>query len=228
MFCPKCGNEVPDGAAFCGQCGNKFEARGAARQQVSSQAPGIRNASSKPSIQSAAIAAAVCAALCIVFSLLPWFELSASMMTVSGYASGAASFFGASSGTMEFEESYSVWNIMGLASTFSDYASAYSSLGINSGASGAAALITILSWGCFALWLVAAILLLWGCISALWRHAVAALRAGSVVMVVAVIAFYAFAGALGADTGSATAFPIVCAVLAVVAFACSFGVRKKA
>ena len=26
MFCPKCGNQVPDGAAFCNACGNKLEA----------------------------------------------------------------------------------------------------------------------------------------------------------------------------------------------------------
>lgn len=27
MFCPNCGNQVPDGAAFCASCGNKLEAQ---------------------------------------------------------------------------------------------------------------------------------------------------------------------------------------------------------
>ena len=25
MFCPKCGNQLPDGSAFCGKCGAKLE-----------------------------------------------------------------------------------------------------------------------------------------------------------------------------------------------------------
>lgn len=24
MFCPKCGEKIPDGVAFCPKCGNKF------------------------------------------------------------------------------------------------------------------------------------------------------------------------------------------------------------
>ena len=47
MFCPKCGNQVPDGAAFCNACGNKLEAQAApqpayatpVQQQSAYQAP---------------------------------------------------------------------------------------------------------------------------------------------------------------------------------------------
>lgn len=42
MFCPNCGNQVPDGAGFCGSCGSKIEAAQpaySAPQQPAYEAP---------------------------------------------------------------------------------------------------------------------------------------------------------------------------------------------
>lgn len=38
MFCKNCGNQLPDGAVFCGSCGTKVEAQ-AAPQQTAYSAP---------------------------------------------------------------------------------------------------------------------------------------------------------------------------------------------
>ena len=48
MFCPKCGNQVPDGRAFCGQCGTPV-AQQAPQQPQPSYQPPYQPASQQPS-----------------------------------------------------------------------------------------------------------------------------------------------------------------------------------
>lgn len=49
MFCPKCGNQIEDGSAFCGKCGANVGQRGAA-------APGETSPAGSPSLQGMAAA----------------------------------------------------------------------------------------------------------------------------------------------------------------------------
>lgn len=239
MFCPKCGNEVPDGAAFCGQCGNKFES-------VPSAAAGGNATAAKPAGSQAGvasglktngmgIAAAVLAVVALVFSFMPWFDISLQMLGLAGAASGLASgvntLFGSATGsyapTMDVEESYAVWNLIGLADAFKSYAQAYSSLG-GSRAAGAAVVISIFSWTCLILWVVTLALTIWGAIVAFAKGGMGVLRAACASMAITVIVFFVFAGAMESDTGTANAMPVICLILSVVAFCCSFAAKKRA
>lgn len=139
MFCPKCGNQLPDGSAFCGKCGAKLgtskgvtPAVGVAGSAPST--PTAPNAASSRSAASAvastkisplAMAAAVLAAVAVVLSLLPWLEVDPMVSAASGYAGGFASLLGADEGSFSFDESYAVWALPSFAGAFGDYASLY-------------------------------------------------------------------------------------------------------
>lgn len=239
MFCPKCGNQVPDGAAFCGQCGNKFENAPSAPTGTPASAgtlKGTAGPSATPSLKltPVGIAAAIVAVVALIFSFMPWFEISSQMSMVSGAASGIASgvssLFGGSStagSSLSFEDSYAVWNLIGMADSFKEYANIYSSFG-GSKASGAVVVTTLFSWACLILWLVSLVLTIWGAIAAFAKGSVGILRTSSILMIVTVVVFYIFAMAMGSDTGSANAMPVLCLILSIVSFVCSFMAKKTA
>lgn len=239
MFCPKCGNQVPDGSAFCGQCGNKFESVPSATPSGSFAVakPAGAQAGTAPALKTngMGIAVAVLSVVALIFSFMPWFDISSQMLGLAGAASGLASgvnaLFGSATGsyapTMDVEESYTVWNLIGLADAFKSYAQAYSSLG-GSRAAGAAMVISIFSWACLILWVVTLVLTIWGAIAAFVKGGMGILRAACVFMVITVIVFYVFAGAMESDTGTANAMPVICLILSVVAFCCSFAAKKTA
>lgn len=241
MFCPKCGNEVPDGAAFCSQCGNKFESVASGPVNAGAGAGAGATAAKAKSAGGATglkltpvgIAAAVIAVVALIFSLMPWFEISPQMSYVSGAASGLASGVsslfggsGSSGSSLAFEDSYAVWNLIGMADSFKEYANVYSSFG-GSKASGAAMVISIFSWACLILWVVTVVLTIWGAIGAFVKGGMGILRAACVFMAITVIVFYVFAGAMESDTGTANAMPVICLILSVVAFCCSFAAKKR-
>ena len=106
MFCPKCGNQLPDGSAFCGKCGAKLgtskgvtPAVGVAGSAPST--PTAPNAASSRSAASAvastkisplAMAAAVLAAVAVVLSLLPWLEVDPMVSAASGWYLSSVAF----------------------------------------------------------------------------------------------------------------------------------------
>ena len=232
MFCPKCGAQVPDDAAFCEKCGNGFE--GAPKAAPGNVRPAAAVSASILRTNGAGLAAAVLAVVAVIVSLMPWFDISSQMSMVSGaasgFASGVSSFFGGSESvgsSLSFEESYAVWGMVGLADTFEEYVAVYSSFGGSSGAQGAAVLVSIFSWVCLILWLVAVVLCVVGACMAFVKGAMGLLRAGGIFMIITVIVFFVFANAMGSDTGSANAMPVVCLVLSVVSMVCSFAAKKK-
>ena len=141
MFCPKCGNRLPDGSAFCGKCGTRLAApAGAGGRPTAGPTPSkaaVPNAApSRPAAPPAAakapalaVAAAVLAAAAVVLSLLPWLEVDPVVSAASGYAGGLASLLGAGDGSFSFDESYAVWALPSFAGAFGDYASLYGALG---------------------------------------------------------------------------------------------------
>lgn len=220
MFCPKCGNQLPDGSAFCGKCGAKLgtskgvtPAVGVAGSAPST--PTAPNAASSRSAASAvastkisplAMAAAVLAAVAVVLSLLPWLEVDPMVSAASGYAGGFASLLGADEGSFSFDESYAVWALPSFAGAFGDYASLYGTLG-GEGADSASALVGGAAWGCLLLWLAGVVLLVLGAVGLAKSGRRGALVAGGIVMAVCVAVFCGLSGLLD-GIATATAFPM--------------------
>lgn len=101
MFCPNCGNELPDNAAFCGRCGQQLAApaqapaQEAAQQYYPQQAAAPYAPQSAPvatlygppvapvaapsalgKLQSMDIVRLVCSAITAIGMLMPWFRIS--------------------------------------------------------------------------------------------------------------------------------------------------------
>lgn len=244
MFCPKCGNQLPDNASFCGQCGNKIEnAPAAANTATTAAAPATEVAAgaagaassvaSSSKLSPIGIAAVVIAIVAFLFSLPPWFEVSSLMSGVagaaSGLASGVSSFLGGGSssfGSMNVDDAYSVWSLVGFSGSLSNMAQAYSSFG-GSRMTGAATAASLLAWCCLILWIVSLASTVWGSITAFTKGKVGFVRTASIFMVITVIVFYIFAGAMGSDAGTANAMPVFCLLLSIVALVCSFTAKKK-
>lgn len=147
MFCPQCGNQLPDGSAFCGKCGTKLNAPSQPAGGVS-PAPGTtgaRPASARvlamPAVlPTAAVSAtsplrvllAVVAAIALIFSVMPWFNTASSVQSASSLAAQGAEFLGSMTGQSydlpELQESYAPWQFNQLASDFKAYRDALDSL----------------------------------------------------------------------------------------------------
>ncbi|MEC4176571.1 zinc ribbon domain-containing protein [Adlercreutzia sp. R7] len=130
MFCPQCGNQLPDGSAFCGKCGAKLGAAApapaaSARGSAAAAPAAFRAPSAAGPFPPLRIAAIAMAAVALLFALMPWFSTSSAAVTASGYASGGADLVagltGADVSLPEFKESYSVFQFGELAATATTY-----------------------------------------------------------------------------------------------------------
>lgn len=230
MFCPKCGTNLPDDASFCGSCGSKIEGKGQAAQAQTPQTATAQKLSGLK-VNGAGIAAVVIAVVAVLFSIMPWLDISSQILGItgvaSGLASGASALLGTQSPTIDLQDSYSVWDLPSMASAFESYVQTYGYF-LGSQVSGAVGVVTGFSWLCLILWLFAILLTIRGTMSAFKKGSMGALRAGSAVMAATVVAFYVLAGALGSDIGSANALPAICLILSIVALCCSFAARGRA
>lgn len=236
MFCPKCGNRLPDGSAFCGKCGTRLAApAGAGGRPTAGPTPSkaaVPNAApSRPAAPPAAakapalaVAAAVLAAAAVVLSLLPWLEVDPVVPAASGYAGGLASLLGAGDGSFSFDESYAVWALPSFAGAFGDYASLYGALG-GEGAGAASALVGGAAWGCLLLWLAGVVLLALGAVRIARSGRRGALVAGAVAMAVCAAVFCGLSGLLD-GIASATAFPLMCLAASVAAAVCALAAKR--
>lgn len=203
MFCPKCGNRLPDGSAFCGKCGTRLAAPAGAG--------GRPTAGPTPS-------------KAVVLSLLPWLEVDPVVSAASGYAGGLASLLGAGDGSFSFDESYAVWALPSFAGAFGDYASLYGALG-GEGAGAASALVGGAAWGCLLLWLAGVVLLTLGAVRIARSGRRGALVAGAVAMAVCAAVFCGLSGLLD-GIASATAFPLMCLAASVAAAVCALAAKR--
>lgn len=238
MFCPKCGNQLPDGSAFCGKCGAQLNApksvvpaagaagSAASRTATPNAAPSRSTAPAAvpTKVPPLAMAAAVLAAVAVVLSLLPWLEVDSIVSTASDYAGGFASLLGAGEGSFSFDESYAVWALPSFAGAFGDYASLYGALG-GEGAGAASALVGGAAWGCLLLWLVGAVLLVLGAVRIARAGRKGALVTGGVVMAVCAAAFCGLSGLLD-GIASATPLPLVCLAASVAAAVCALAAKR--
>lgn len=151
MFCPKCGENLPDGAQFCAKCGNRMQASAApvtppAQAASATRIPAAGAGAAIPGPAPAAVAMAKPAdaagvlriatiavmALALVFSLLPWFEPSSSIKAMTNAASSLlqnesvsqiTGAVGASTPSLSaMSDSYAPFQFFALGGTIGDYA----------------------------------------------------------------------------------------------------------
>ena len=236
MFCPKCGSQIPDGSAFCGKCGNKFKDTSKPIETTG----GLKGASSSSGVDfalrgnKAGLNAVSLVVVAIIFTFIPWFDISSQMSTIGGAASGLTNGLSSLAGgsgsvgnSFEFQDSYAVWTLIGLADTFKSYVGVYSAFG-GSGAQSTLAIISGFSWACFILWVASVAFGIWGAVSAVARGSMGILRVGCVLLAATTLVFSGFTGAMGSDTGTANTFPALCLLIAIAAFFFSLASKRKA
>ncbi|WP_368130917.1 zinc-ribbon domain-containing protein [Collinsella aerofaciens] len=150
MFCPKCGEKIPDGVAFCPKCGNKFAAEPAPAKATTSHDGATIKASAthttapspaKPAISTPSISLdtnlivpLVIGIIALILAFMPWFSPSADDFQTSQYISDGAnnlsSFFGGDSTAGEAYRLKSSYTMLELGD-YADTMSAYGSSGID-------------------------------------------------------------------------------------------------
>lgn len=247
MFCPKCGNSLPDGSAFCGKCGAQLgAAKAAPRPAAAHLAAPVSRSAGAAAFPPLRIAALVAAAVALVFALMPWFSTSPAAVTASGYASGGADLLagltGADVSLPEFEETYAPFQFGGLAATATTYLDAEAQLAdaveaAEAAASGRARAIGLgapqgsrkpaealfLTMGC---WAVACLVLIAGAVRALATRGRGGLVLGIGAALLAAVALVWAVGLYGvlesagiAAAGGATN-AIVCGLAGLAAVVC--------
>ena len=113
MFCPKCGNQIADGAKFCPKCGNAIAAAPVAATpvqpapQTASAASPVAAAPAHSAFDITRIVPAVPAVLAMVFACMPWIIVNQSVVSASNFVGGFAGFLtGTDSSAHSFAESY--------------------------------------------------------------------------------------------------------------------------
>lgn len=116
MFCPKCGNQIADGAKFCPKCGNAIAAAPVAATpvqpapQTAPAASPVVSAPAHSAFDITRIVPAVPAVLAMVFACMPWIIVDQSVVSASNFVGGFAGFLtGTDSSAHSFAESYNAW-----------------------------------------------------------------------------------------------------------------------
>lgn len=138
MFCPKCGNQVADGAGFCPKCGSQMGVTstpdaqsgfvGATSNPQPQGAKPLASSAILSSFSGVQIAGLIACLIAIVFALMPWFETSSSLINAGKTASATSSFLTMGNySTAQFEESYTMFAMMDFVDDLGSYLSASSS-----------------------------------------------------------------------------------------------------
>lgn len=151
MFCPKCGEKIPNGVAFCPKCGNKFAVKPAtakAKATTSHDGATVKASAAhttapspaKPAISAPSVSLdtnlivpLVIGVIALILAFMPWFSPSADDFQTSQYISDGAnnlsSFFGGDSTAGEAYRLKSSYTMLELGD-YADTMSAYGSSGI--------------------------------------------------------------------------------------------------
>ncbi|HIS41115.1 MAG TPA: zinc ribbon domain-containing protein [Candidatus Aphodovivens avistercoris] len=239
MFCPKCGNTLPDGAGFCNKCGAKLAARPAAApaRPAGAEVPGAKDArakagaapssntpsapaagSSKPPLSVFRIVSIAFASAAVLCAFLPWFVPDGDLVRVSEAASGLVGLFaGGSSPSISFDSSYALWQLpfaIGEGQRFIDF---MGPLYVN----GKHLVFYVpLMWVPFVLWLVAIALLAVGIAKAVGRSGGKAFFvSSSLAMLAACIVFWISNSWFSMVGYAESQYPVGLAACLVVSFA---------
>ena len=241
MFCPKCGNKIPDGAAFCPKCGAKFAAKTApaaapAAKTVKPSKPAPAARTADPSAKSAnpsaakshtapsgggagmsfdagAIVPLVVGVIAIILAFMPWFSPSASDLQASQYISD-----GANNISSFFGGDSTVGEAYRLKSTYTmleigDYGKALTAYGQSDGE-----VFGMLTY----VWAVPVILSVIGLIMTVVQKKVAVARIGFTLLAIAA----AFAAIVSMRV-SGPIYPALCCIASIATVVTAGGAKKE-
>ena len=116
MFCPKCGNQVPEGGKFCGKCGHQLGNAPAATTQATKPYRPAPHPSAQSKISSQAIISLVMAAIAVILTFQPWITLNSYLTSLVNGVGGVAKALGSST-SYAIQPTYSPWTFFQLCST---------------------------------------------------------------------------------------------------------------
>ena len=235
MFCPKCGEKIPDGVAFCPKCGNKFASQpapakpAATREETPVKEPAGHAAApstAKPaisvpstSLNTNVIVPLAIGVIALILAFMPWFSPSASDFQTSQYISDGAnnlsSFFGGDSTVGEAYRLKSSYTMLE-AGDYARTVAAYNGYSDSEDYNFLAGVMTLM-------WAVPVIVSAIGLVIAFKEKKVAIARIGFLGLV-QVAALFAY----GCMTSSGPIFPLLCCIASIATIIMIGSVKKAA
>lgn len=232
MYCPKCGEKIPDGVAFCPKCGNKLATEpspvrpAATREAAPAKMPAAHAAAPSPakpainapsvSLNTNAIVPLVIGVIALILAFMPWFSPSSSDYQTSQYISDGAnnlsSFFGGDSAAGEayrLKSSYTMLEMGDYADTMAAYGSSSSSIGD----------VNMLTYT----WAIPVIVSVIGLIMAFLQKKVSIARIGFTLL-----ALVAAMMAWMSTTCSGPIYPLLCCIASIATVAMLGSINKEA
>ena len=119
MFCPKCGEKIPDGSPFCPKCNHRLSGQPTPAKAATTHAASpaaVATHSSGLSLDAGVIIPLVLGVIALILAFQPWFSPNPSDLRASQYissgANGISSFFGGSSSAGEAYRLKSTYTMM--------------------------------------------------------------------------------------------------------------------
>lgn len=232
MFCPKCGEKIPDGVAFCPKCGNKFASQpapakpAAAHEETPVKKPATHTAAPSPakpaisapnvSLNTNVIVPLAIGVIALILAFMPWFSPTASDLQTSQYISNGAnnlsSFFGGDSTVGEAYRLKSTYTMLEMG----DYADTMAAYGSSSSSIGDVSMLTYT-------WAIPVIVSAIGLIMAFLQKKISIARIGFTLLalVAAIMAWLS-------TTCSGPIYPALCCIASIVTVAMLGSIKKEA
>lgn len=229
MFCPKCGEKIPDGVAFCPKCGNKLAVESSPTKAVTAHIETPAKAPTSHAIPSPAkpaisvpstslntkiIVPLVIGVIALILAFMPWFSPTASDLQTSQYISDGAnnlsSFFGGDSTAGEAYRLKSTYTMLEMG----DYADTMAAYG-SSGGDFYSSLTYV--------WAIPVTVSVLGLIMAFMQKKIAVARIGFALLA-AIAAFMAYASM----EYSGPIYPALCCIASIATVVTLGSIKKEA
>lgn len=234
MFCPKCGEKIPDGIAFCPKCGNKLAVEPSPTKAVTAHIETPAKAPTSHAVPSPAkpaisvpssslntnvIVPLAIGVIALILAFMPWFAPSASDFQTSQYISDGAnnlsSFFGGDSAAGEAYRLKSSYTMLEMGD-YADTVAAYNGYSDSED-------YDMLTGLTFLMWVIPVIVSAIGLVIAFKEKKVAIARIGflGLVQVAALFAYMSM-------TSSGPIFPLLCCIASIATIIMIGSVKKAA
>lgn len=234
MFCPKCGEKIPDGIAFCPKCGNKLAVESSPTKAVTAHietpakapTPHAVPSPAKPAISVSStslntnvIVPLAIGVIALILAFMPWFAPSASDFQTSQYISDGAnnlsSFFGGDSAAGEAYRLKSSYTMLEMGD-YADTVAAYNGYSDSED-------YDMLTGLTFLMWVIPVIVSAIGLVIAFKEKKVAIARIGflGLVQVAALFAYMSM-------SSSGPIYPVLCCIASIATIIMIGSVKKAA